>query len=272
MTANHQNIGTQLIGESFPYLFENADKIVFNEGTTEIPLFKSFQSYEKENFIELLKTLSTLSSLSLARELKTNKKNYFLAEKARIRKVSFTPPSGLLRAKIRSYLENNQKGKSLIEVVDDKTTVYHMEIDYFIIDEPSFQKIFELNYSAEKANGYTDTEPNVSIEPVSKDEFNITVDKFTRNHCAGHFDHYEIVAATHIGRSILKVIFEMTPDLNMEIDNMEIALSKAMPIDTVFKVNVKILHLSKTLKKYICAVTDDKTLYGYYFCTFKIIP
>ncbi|MCV9933934.1 hypothetical protein OIU80_16750 [Flavobacterium sp. LS1R47] len=261
-----------LIGETSPYLFENAEKIDFNQSSTEIPLYKSFESYEKENFSDLLKILSTLGSLSLANELKTNDKRYFLGERLRIRKISYTQPSGLLSVKIASQLESSQKGRALIEIVDENTKIFQMEMDYFIIDEPSFNKIFESHYSAEQNKAFTSVFPSSSFEYLNEEKFNITIEEFTRNHCLGHFDNYEIVPAAFVGKCILKNIFESSTDPNLEIENIEIFLNKAMPINTVFTVNVKILRVSKNLKKYKCTVTDTKTEYGHYFITIKNQP
>ncbi|TPG36144.1 hypothetical protein [Flavobacterium pectinovorum] len=257
------------IGETFPYLFENADKIIFNQSYTEIPLLKSFESFEKENFSDLLRILCTLGSLNLANEIKTDEKNYFLGEKLRIRKISNTKSSGLLTAKVTPQLENDQKGKSIIDIMDGTTKLFQMEMDYFIIDETSFKRIFESHYHAENTDDFTTSLPNTSIEYLSESEFNITVDEFTRNHCSGHFDNYQIVPGVFIGKCILKNIFKFSADIDLEIDNLELFLNKAMPINTVFNVNVKIMHLSKNLRNYKCTVTDNTTQYGYYFITFK---
>ncbi|MEA9414805.1 MULTISPECIES: hypothetical protein [unclassified Flavobacterium] len=259
----------ELIGETPPYLFENADKIIFNQSDTEIPLYKSFQSFDKENFTDLLKILSTLGSLNLANKLNSNEKNYFLGEKVRIRKISYNQPSGSLSAKITSQLENIQKGRALIEVVDEKTKIFQMEIDYFIIDEPSFKKIFDSHYSAGENNPLTTVLPNSTFEYVGDDEFNINIDVFTRNHCSGHFNNYEIVPAVFMGKCILKNIFKTHPDSNTEIENMEIFLNRAMPVNTAFKVNIKTQNLSKSLKKYKCTVSDSNNEYGHYFITLK---
>lgn len=269
MIVQPQKKTANLIGETSPYLFENADKIIFDKSNTEIPLYKSFDSFDRENFSDFVKILSTLGSLNLANELETNQTNYFLGERLRIRKISYSQPSGLLSVKVTSQLESNQKGKSLIEVMDENTKVYQMEMDYFIINEPSFKKIFDSHYSDEQTNDHTTVLPNTSFEYLSDEEFNITIEEFARNHCLGHFDNYEIVPAVFIGKCILKNIYNMYPDINIEIDNLEIFINKAMPINTIFKVNIKILHLSKSLTKYKCTVTDAKTEYGHYFITFK---
>ena len=109
--------------------------------------------------------------------------------------------------------------------------------------------------------------PTTSLEYLSENEYTIIVDEFSRNHCFGHFNNYEIVPAVFMAKCILKNIFEMSPD--MEIDNMEVFLNKAMPTNIPFIANVKKMNLSRNLVKYKCTVTDNKTEYGHYFLTFK---
>lgn len=267
ITEPKRNI-VELIGETSPYLFENADKINFSEGNTEFPLHKSFEFYDKENFGNLLKILSTVGSLNLTNQLRTNRKNYFLGEKLRIRKISNTQPSGLLIAKVAPLLENDQKGKSLIEIMDQNNKIFQMEIDYFIIDDVNFKKIFESHYHAEENDDFTHLLPNSTVEYLTEDEFNITIDKFTRSHCSGHFDNYNIVPAVFIANIILKNIYEMNS--NIELDSLEmLTTGSAMPINTVFKVNIKTFHLSKKIKFYKCTISDNKNSYGHFLLTFK---
>lgn len=267
MIPNPPKNTIELIGETFPYLFENADKIVFNQNVTEIPLNKSFDSFEKENFTDLVQILSTLGSLNLANELKASGRNFFLGEKLRIRKISHDKPSGLLTAKVTAQIQNEQKGKALLEVQNANSKLFQMELDYYIIEEEAFKQIFESHYHAENIDNLTTTLPTTSIEYLSENEYNIIINEFSRSHCFGHFNNYEIVPAVFMAKCILKNIFEMFPD--MEIDNMEVFLNKAMPINTTFKANVKKMNLSRNLTKYKCTVTDNKTEYGHYFLTLK---
>ncbi|KIA92690.1 hypothetical protein OA93_23095 [Flavobacterium sp. KMS] len=270
MTTEPQKKTVELIGETSPYLFDNANEISFNERNIEFPLHKSFEYFDKENFSNLIKILSTVGSLNLANQLKANKKNYFLGEKLRIRKISYMQPSGLLIAKVTPQLENEKKGKSLIEIMDENNKIFQMEIDYFIIDDINFKKIFEPYYHAEKNNDFNSLLPNTQFECLTEDEFNITVDEFTRSHCSGHFDNYNIVPAVFMTNIILKNIYKINSDSNIELDNLEIlSTGKAMPVNTVFKVNIKIFHLSKKLKFYKCTVQDNKNDYGHYLLTFK---
>ncbi|WP_291287786.1 hypothetical protein [Flavobacterium sp.] len=264
----------ELIGETSPYLFENADKITIKDNPTEFPLHKSFESFDRENFSDFIKILTTMGSLNLAKEMKTEEKNYFLAEKLRIRRISHKPPSGLLVAKINPQLENNQKGKSLIEIRDDMNTLFQMEVDYYIFNEPSFRKIFEPHYNDETDHTFSCNLPETSFEYLNENEFNVTVNGFTRNQCKGHFENYQIVPAVYIAKCILKNVFKATPAGNpesarVEIENVEAFLNRAMPVHTAFKVNVSIFQLQKNLKTYKCTVTDYENEYGHYFITLK---
>lgn len=105
---------------------------------------------------------------------------------------------------------------------------------------------------------------------MTEDEFNITVDEFTRSHCSGHFNNYNIVPAVIMTNIILKTIYKINSDSNIELDNLEIlSIGKAMPVNTIFKVNIKIFQISKKLKLYKCTVQDNKNAYGHYLLTFK---
>ncbi|WP_202701733.1 hypothetical protein [Flavobacterium sp. UGB4466] len=264
-----------LIGETSPYLFENADKIAFKDNPTEFPLHQPFESFERENFSDFIKILTTMGSLNLVKEMKTEEKNYFLAEKLRIRRISHQQPSGLLVAKISPQLENHQKGKSLIEIRDDANTLFQMEVDYYIFNEPSFKKIFEPHYNGETDAAFPScTLPETSLEYLNENEFNVTVNGFTRDQCKGHFENYQIVPAVYIAKCILKNVFKSAPantteTAAVEIENVEAFLNKAMPVDTAFKVNVSIFRLQKNLKTYKCTVTDYANEYGHYFITLK---
>lgn len=268
----HKNI-LELIGETSPYLFENAGSITFKDGHTEFPLYKPFESFERENFSDFIRILNSIGSLNLVNQLKTDQKNYFLAEKLRIRKISHKRPSGLLVAKISPQLENNQKGKSLIEIWDESNKLYQMEIDYFIFNEPAFKKVFEPHYNEENHSS-SSTLPDTIFEYVNENEFKVTVNEFTRDQCKGHFENYQIVPAVYIAKCILKDIYKMDTETNqemepLEIDNLEVYLNRAMPVNTVFKVNVNIMRLQKNLKTYQCTVTDHKNEYGHYIFTLK---
>lgn len=269
MIVKTQKNVIDLIGETAPYLFENADKIVFDQSITEISLYKSFECFEKENLVDLIKILSTLGSLSLVSEIKKEERNYFLGEKLRIRRISYHKPSGMLTAKVTSLLENNRKGRALIDVVNDQTKLFQMEMDYYIIDEISFKQMFASHYNTEKYNNLIKALPYTSFEFLSENEFNITINAFSRNHCCGHFDNFEIVPAVFVGKCILKKIFEMFPDIVSEVDSLEVFLNNAMPINTVFNVNVKTTQLLRNLRNYHCTITDCKTHYGYFFATLK---
>lgn len=264
----------ELIGETSPYLFDNTDTITFEDGHTEFPLHKTFESFDRENFSDLLKILTSIGSINLAKEMKTEEKNYFLAEKLRIRKISHKKPSGLLVAKISPQTENAQKGKSLIEIRDENHKLFQMEVDYFIFNEPSFKKIFEPYYNDETNHTFSNVLPDTSFEYLNENEFNVIVNEFTRNQCKGHFDNYQIVPAVYIAKCILKNIFKTAPDNNqeilpVEIENVEVFLNRAMPVNTVFKVKVSITQLQKNLKTYKCTVTDHKNEYGHYLITLK---
>ncbi|MDQ6531949.1 hypothetical protein [Flavobacterium sp. LHD-85] len=275
MMPHPQKKIVELIGETSPYLFENADKITFNDGHTEFPLNQTFESFDRENFSDLMKILTTIGSLNLARKMEKHEKNYFLAEKLRIRKIYHSHPSGLLVAKISPQLENDQKGKSLIEIWDENTKLFQMEIDYFIINEESFKKIFESHYNEESDHNFSGILPETSFEYLNENEFNITVDEFTRNHCKGHFENYQIVPAVLLAKCILRNVFRTASNNSnaetkpVEIDSLEVFLNRAMPVNTIFKVNIKIQHLLKNLKTYKCTVTDHKNEYGHYFVTLK---
>lgn len=262
-----------LIAETSPYLFDDLNQISLVNNNIEFTFDQSFNFFKRENFSDLVKTLSTVGSLNLANKINSNSVNYFLAEKLRIRKTSFGQPEGLLLAKSSSQLFDDRKGKSLIEVEDQNTTIYKFEIDYYIINKPSFEKIFAQFYNPEKKIDSISSLPTTTIEYITDTEFILTIEEFEQNNCLGHFDDYPIVPAVFITKCIISNILKILPfnfSNDIEIDNLEMFLIKAMPINTIFKVNIKIFTYLKNLKTYKCTVSDGKTEYGHYLITLKL--
>jgi len=272
MIFNNQKKIVDLIAETYPYLSDAFNNINFVDNNIVFSFNESFDGFKKEKFSDFIKILSTLGSLNLATKLPIKEKNYFLAEKIRIRKISYTHPIGLLTAKVTSQLESSRKGKSLIEIEDDNCKIFQFEIDYYIINENSFKKLFDEYYSNENISDLNNLLPNSSIEHYSNSEFNLTVEPFKKNHCLGHFDNYPIIPAVFITKCIMKSIFQIinSSDIeDVEVDSVEMFLNKAMPINTSLKVNVKIFNLLKNLKIYKCTVHHDTVEYGHYLITLK---
>jgi hypothetical protein len=73
-------------------------------------------------------------------------------------------------------------------------------------------------------------------------------------------------------RCILRAIYENAIVKLEEIDNIEMHLNYAMPIDKKFKVFVKHQVFSKKIITYFCQVMDDasKITYGYYNISINI--
>ena len=136
----------------------------------------------------------------------------------------------------------------------------------------SFEKIFTEYYNPEKVFTLASELPVIKIKYISETEFLLIIDKIKQNHCLGHFENYPIVPAVFITKCIMSSIFKIIPknsSQDIEVDSLELFLNKAMPINTIFNVNVKIFTYLKNLKTYKCTVSDGKTEYGHYLITLK---
>ncbi len=266
-----------ILKEIFPYLDKVLhDEMILNNNFSNVKIGK-IENFKLFHFSKLIQILSTAGSISLSAKMNDYNGNfYYLGEKLRIRKCSYEKNNSkdVIISSIKSILEDNRRGKSIVNVVDgDEIPLYTFELDYSIIDNNSFKKIFSdfLNKNSIKIDDYFFKEQTFKCNAKNDGGFIIDIDSYSHVDCLGHFHEYPVVPAIFMLRCILKAIFENAVVKNVnfeleEVDNLEMYLNHAMPIDKKFKVFVKQEIFSKKTITYFCQVMDDslKVTYGHY--------
>jgi hypothetical protein len=135
-----------ILKEVFPYIDSELHKEMIvknNLSNVKIGKVKNFKSFQ---FSKLVQILSTAGSINLSSEMNDHHGDfYYLGEKLRIRKCSYEKDDSkdVIISSMKSILEDNRRGKSIVNVVDeDEIPLYTFELDYSIIDNNSFKKIF----------------------------------------------------------------------------------------------------------------------------------
>lgn len=272
LTAEFKQNIIPYIGESLPYVFI-PEKITINSDNQIETDIRNYD-FKNANFTNLTKILSSLGSSNLYKQLKdsSGEKIYFLGEKLRIRKISYTE-SDSLSISCYSYLESKRKGKSFLNVKDlvSKDLLYSFELDYYIISKMAFENIYKDYFDDTPIEFYDETLPESKIDRVEDSNFSIMVKHFTPNQCEGHFDKYPVVPAVFITNCILREIFNfLGNDSINEVDSLEMYLSKAMPTGKEFIVSVAYENFLRDITNFKCEVKDEDGIkYGTYIINIK---
>ncbi|BAP33410.1 uncharacterized protein CHSO_4373 [Chryseobacterium sp. StRB126] len=247
------------IGEAVPYINIPGNSI-FNDHAIETEI--SGHDFGNENLTHLLKILASLGSCSLYKLLNDSSKEkiYFLGEKLRIRKLSYSPLPGTLSITGGSYLESKRKGKSCLSAKDKQSgeILYSFELDYYIINQDSFKLFYKDFFNDTPIENYNEKLPEGKINTTEDyHHFNISINPFSLNQCKGHFENYPIVPFVFVANCVLREIFNFLGNRDIyEIDSLEGYASKAMPIGTEFLVEVFQQKFLKNLIYFKCEIKD----------------
>ncbi|MDN3691275.1 hypothetical protein QWZ06_02880 [Chryseobacterium tructae] len=189
-TINIQNSIIPYIGEKAPYISFPED-IIFNDHTLETEI--SGWDLKNENLTHLLKVMASLGSCSLYKLLNNSSKEniYFLGEKLRMRKLSYSPISDTITITGRSYLESKRKGKSCLHAKDKQSgeVFYSFELDYYIITQETFKLFYKDFFNDTPIGDYDEKLPEGRVNrSEDRHQFTISLMPFTLNQCKGHFE------------------------------------------------------------------------------------
>ncbi|MGQ8869207.1 hypothetical protein [Myroides sp. TSA_177.3] len=267
----------QRLGENSPYLFPLNSLVIQDttlEYTESIALSNSFEAFYK-----VLQIASSLGSIALLQKMDVVSKTFFLGEKLRIRKIPQGEISDELKYQAESLLFSERKGKSLVNIFDQhQQLAYTFELDYIIFTEDSFQRVFKSFYTAELAlNTPVEFRNEVTVTPLCSSHFQVIIQAFSAEQCAGHFDHYPIVPAVFIVNRLLSAIetFFKMQDTSLStktliVDSLEIFPNTATPPNTDLHAHVYYRQITKNNYLFVCPIHDSQTEYGNYIITIKL--
>ena len=266
-----------LIGETDPYLF-NIDSLVIKESTMEYTTTDdSYLAFS--DFYKITQIASSLGSLALAKAMEITSKNYFLGKKMRIRKIDNRAIDKGLKYCARSLKYAPKQGKSMVDIFDEQDQLaYTFELDYFVFSEDSFYRLFK-NYAIpyhEASESKSLAVEKVEIEEIEPSFFRVVIQPFSNEECAGHFDHYPIVAAVFVVKQLLRAIeqfFQLQggtlTQKTWSIDSLEMFLNVAMPPQRRLNSKVYYHQVAKDIFVFVCPIRDEQVEYGNYLITVK---
>jgi hypothetical protein len=268
--------GYFLISEEHPYFLPIRNTYI-NPNDCLLTTIGHSNDYKNEEFGKLLQTISSIGSCTLSKKIDAGVKQYFLGEKLRIRKCSYSIKEGALTAFAYPTVQTNRKGKAIIDIVDkDEILAYRFELDYNVFPQQTFEKLFK-NYFRETTEQVLKEEmPATKNVVIDDSSFSIFIEKFSEAHCLGHFRNHPIVPAVFIVKCLLSGIknwfsSEMKVQSDMIVDSLEIFPNRAMPIETELQADVKIQKLAPKIFMFICSIKDqNQTEYGVYPITIQI--
>lgn len=271
-----ENISDFLISEEAPYFLPITNTSITVDGhlTTTIG---HVNEYRNEEFGKLLQTISTIGSCCLSKRIQAGVKQYFLGEKLRIRKCSYSIADGVLKAVAHPTVQTNRKGKAIIDIFDVcDALAYRFELDYNVFSQQTFEKLFKQNYNENGSDRFDCNMPGTANRILNNHSFIISIGQFNREQCLGHFSNHPIVPAVFIVKCLLAGIknwfaTELSPLEDMNVDSLEIFPNKAMPIETEFDAAVLVEKLSSKVFMFTCKINDkQQNEYGVYPITIQI--
>ncbi|PKF74224.1 hypothetical protein [Chryseobacterium sp. PMSZPI] len=261
------------IGEAAPYVFVPENIIIHNDHKIETEITDC--DFKNENFIDLLKILTSFGTSNLYRILQdtSKKKIYFLAEKLRAVKLSYSEIPHSISVTCESILESKRKGKSFFNVKNliTQEILYSYEADYHIIEKSAFENLYEHLFNDTIIEHYGDVLPETMIDVEDDQRFRILIEPFTLNQCKGHFESYPIVSVAFTAKSILKGIFDFLGKNSLyELDSISIYQTKIMPPGKELIIHVSRYKFLKNLTHFKCEVKDAcGEIYGTYIISMK---
>lgn len=267
----------QWLGEHPPYLFPLNTLIIQDSNVAYTPSSSLSNSFEE--FYKVLQIASSLGSIALLQKMNVVSKTFFLGEKLRIRKIPQGEIHNELQYQAQSLLFSERKGKSLVDIFNQHHQLaYTFELDYVIFSEDSFQRVFKSFYTPELALKNTGNIQNeVRITPLCSSYFQVVIQGFSTEQCAGHFDHYPIVPAVFIVNRLLYAIeafFKLQgKDLSTKtliVDSLEIFPNIATPPNTELHSHVYYRQVTKNSYLFVCPISSGQIEHGNYLITIQL--
>jgi len=231
-----------LILERFPYVKPFKVIAFSNKGGLEVEIYKN-QLYFNNNFGELIQIISTIGSYCVSINNKKQNISAFLGKKMRIRKHNFMQLlDKSITASVMPIINNKKDVRSVINLFSEENLIYSFELDYTVFSKRVFEKIFNNHYVSDHNTVVDDINRIPSVKNNYIDEWNFValIDKFTKDHCLGHFQNYPIVPSVRILDCLIKSIknwmkhiISLTDRLII-VDSVEMFLNKAMPIERIY--------------------------------------
>lgn len=275
--APKSNATSYFISETTPYFMPlcNVDNSINGELTTTIGC--TFEYYGVE-FGKLLQSISSIGSCCVSKKLGAANMQYFLGEKLRIRRCGYFIKDGQLKVVVLPIVQSNKRAKAIIDIYDETDAIaYRFELDYSILPESTFSKLFKKHFYQAETTTFIETMPKTTSIINPDGSLSILIDEFKAGHCLGHFRSYPIVPAVFIVKCLLKGIHEwgITSGIwvknLIEVDSLEIFPTKAMPIGLPFHADVSITKLSFKAYMFVCTINDkEQNKYGVYPITIEI--
>lgn len=278
-TCNKEEISTSdfFITEEAPYFLPIKNTSIGSNGVL-ITTIGHTNEYKDEEFGKLLQTVSSIGSCCLSKKIDAGVKQYFLGEKLRIRKCSYSIKEGFLKAIAHPIMQTNRKGKAVIDIVDeDEILAYRFELDYNVFSQQTFEKLFKQNFKETLPEVFNSKMPKTENTIINDHSFRTFIEKFSAEQCIGHFNDHPIVPAVFIVKCLLTGIKDWFTSKNLitqgivTVDSLEIFPNKAMPIETKFDALVSIEKLAPKIYMFTCRIKDKaQNEYGVYPITIQI--
>lgn len=266
-----------LILEDYPYILPFEILEYSNDRKLFVKLPKN-HFYYQQRISELVQAISTIGSYCVALQINNDDRKAFLAEKARITKLSISKlDEEELIVRVMPVLQTLRSAKAIMTIMAGPELMYSYEIDYSIFTVPDFQNVFQQFYRENeyKTISHQTYLPPVAVKLTGKSQFSISLGPYRAAHCRGHFSQFPIVSAVFIMDNLIEGIRQWFRIHQMEgatftMDQLESFLIKAMPIDTEFRAEVKVKNVSSKAIMFAVSVLDHQNMeYGNYFLTFE---
>jgi hypothetical protein len=263
------------IGEEPPYVFPFSN-LQFKGDKLEVR-FGKIPNYEFENFGKLVQAVSSFGCCCLSHRLGIEVKQYFLAEKFRIRKLNYSTGEGELRVVGHAITASKRRGKSVMDVFDQEDKLkYKLELDLNVISEDTFSKLLKDHKDNTEVGMFSDELPVLNNAYINDDQFTISIEGFSHEQVIGHFTGFPIVPAAFVASCIVSGIkkwfkFEENKTGPMQIDSMEIFPNRAIPIRTKLIAETMVTKLTLKTYMFISQIRDQSGReYGAYILTIKV--
>lgn len=239
-----------------PFFEPEATPFSISGEVLSIPL-GSGNEYMLSEMGELIRISACFGQYNLARLFPEVRGKYLLGDKIRTIRYGTMEDASNLTMHIRSHIASERAGSALAEIVDENDQLlYSFNHTFYILPAPFFETRFASFKKTANASAIAlDSLPGIKVfDSEHNRTFTMEVTPFSYEHCLGHFPDYPLVAVAYLYKCILKGNIEWLNKHQMEIlrvENIDITVSKAIPIDISCSVKVSIIQSSKNTYQFI---------------------